>query len=60
MAKKGYGGYLGGFVSSALYSVVRETLVVMGLKKGHRGGARLGPARKLVQGKDRYGREKRK
>lgn len=56
MARKGYGGLLDPIINSIGNVLSREILVVLGLKKPYRGGARTTSARRMVEGKDRYGR----
>lgn len=58
MPKK-YGGLFGPILRGMLHSAVRAILVQKGDKKAYRGGARIGPARKIVQGKDRGGHKKK-
>ena len=56
MARKGYGGFLGPVGNSIANAVSRELLVILGLKKPYRGGARTTSARRIVEGKNKYGR----
>ncbi len=60
MARKGYGGLLGPVINSIGNALSREILVAFGLKKPYRGGARTTSARRIVEGKDKYGRDRRR
>lgn len=55
---KGYGGFLGPILSSIAHVAARQLLIGMGRKEPHRGGARIKTARRLTQGKDKYGHKK--
>ena len=54
--KGGYGGFLGPVFNAIGNVIARELLVQSGRKKAHRGGARITQARRIVEGKDKYGR----
>jgi len=56
----GYGGLLGPVFNAIGKSIARELLVVSGRKKEFRGGTRQTGARRMVEGKDKYGRKKDK
>jgi hypothetical protein len=60
MARKGYGGFLVPVMNSIANAFSRELLVVMKRKKPYRGGARTTSARRIVEGKDKYGRPRDK
>jgi hypothetical protein len=58
--RRGYGGFLGPVINSIINALAREILIILGLKKRYRGGLRITTPRNIVQGKDKYGRRKKR
>lgn len=54
---KGYGGIINSLLKGMANVAAREMLVQMGRKKPHRGGIKITKTRKIIQGRDKYGRK---
>lgn len=53
MSRSSYGGFLTPFLTGVKNMIARQILVQTGRKKPYRGGARIKPMRRIVQGKDK-------
>jgi len=56
--KGSYGGFLTPFFNGIKDAIARQILVQAGRKKAYRGGARIKPMRRMVQGKDKPTKER--